>query len=318
MSSSETTDAATKRSKAKTKVEASPSKDDERMLTKCAGGKAWVVSRFPHLLPKPEDVRIMHEPFVGGGAVMKHYLGRVPVRVNDKNAKLMAVYAAVRDEPESLIKILQLMRYDKDEFYRTRTAFNERWFQEEIAMRAAWFIYLNRTCFNGLYRENKLGHFNVPFGDYKNPLICDADGIRAWSEKLRKSNRMLYSIVGTAFGQLGVGDFQPTFDLVGYGDFVFLDCPYVPVNDTTAKFTEYQAGGFSMADQERLAACLPLLDRKGVRFLFTNAGIARELYKGWNILEVAVPRAINSKAGKRGKVPEIFVSNYPLTDPTKA
>ena len=161
---------------------------------------------------------------------------------------------------------------------------------------AARFIYLNRTCFNGLYRVNKKGMFNVPFGAYTNPTICDEENLRAVSEALR----------GT---KIISANFEATLETAKRGDVVYCDPPYLPVS-ITANFTTYTVGGFGLVDQTRLRDVAKALDARGVHVLLSNSDtpLVRKLYKGFRIEEVQAPRRVNSKAGKRGNVGELLIS----------
>jgi DNA adenine methylase len=281
-----------------------------RPLVKCAGGKSWIVAYYSHLLPTLTGSAVMREPFVGGGAVAGYYVGRTAVQINDKNRRLVAVYQAVRDDPERLIAHLDELTYPGD-YYQIRERFNATPPEAETIAQAAWYVYLSYTCFNGVYRENKAGRFNVPVGRYKNPNFCDAEKIRAWNAALRRSREILDALEPRA-SDVTCSDFEPAIARAREKDFVFIDSPY-PAASKTANFNHYQAGGFSTADQVRLAGLLPDLDARGARFLLTNAASTADLYSRWHILEVQVPRHVNSKATKRGAVPEILVSNYPLT-----
>ncbi len=266
-----------------------------KSLVKWAGGKRWVLERFAHLLPA--DITAYHEPFCGSAAVAAHYLGKVPCVLSDRNERLMAMYRGVRDDPDTVIAELRRWPYDAETFRAVRDNFNCLTPGEPFidSTTAAWFIYLNRTCFNGLYRTNRKGEFNVPFGRYTNPTICDEETIRAWHEMLR----------GAA---LRARPWEKSIELASRGDFVFLDPPYL------GTFTGYQAGGFSTEEQARLVRGLESLDIRGVRWMLTNSAAARGLYDGWNVREVQVARPINSRASARGAVGEIIVTNYDVAD----
>ena len=281
-----------------------------RPLVKMAGGKSWIVKSYRDILPASKDVRTYFEPFVGGGAVAGVYIGKIPCIIGDKNEKLVAMYQGVQSEVGTIVKLLRGLTYDKDVYMRVRSDFNHRWSVASQSERAAWFLYLNKTCFNGLFRTNKRGEFNVPFGAYTTPCICDEENLLAWNKAFNDSGV-----------ELCAADFEKCLSLAGEGDFALIDPPYVPANTTTSTFTEYQAGGFGPEDQHRLAALLVDLDRRGVKFLLTNAGGARSLYtsagEAWHVKDVGVKRAINSNASKRGEVKEIMVANYPLVERSK-
>ncbi len=271
-----------------------------RSLLKWAGGKRWLLERYAHLLPDPATITAYREPFLGSGAVATHYIGRAPCVLSDKNDRLMAMYRGVRDYPDSVMDELRRLTYDRPTYEQTRRFFN---FDRNAAALyiAAWFIYLNKTCFNGLYRENRRGEFNVPFGRYTNPTICDEETIRAWSKALATARSTMLVAMG----------WQDALSSATAGEFVFLDPPYVPASDT-ANFTSYTASGFGPRDQEQLGAALRVLDGRGVKWMLTNSAEAAGLYSKWNVMRVDVARPINSKGSGRGKVGEIIVGNYEM------
>lgn len=266
-------------------------------LIKFPGGKRWLVEDYAGLLPKPERVRRYHEPFVGGGAVAGVYLSKVACSISDMNPDLIATYRAVRTEPESVIRSLAPLAYDPDVYARVRGRFNaER--EASDSERAAWFLYLNRAGYNGLVRYSQKGTYNVPFGRYTNPTICDPARIRAASRRLRGASILQQDFTVSCRGA------KP-------GDFIFLDPPYL---NEASSFTAYSAGGFGPADQLRLVEELRDLTHRGVRWLLTNADTEanRALFAEWNLCGVQVKRAINSKGSGRGAVGELLVSNWPL------
>jgi DNA adenine methylase len=266
-------------------------------LLKWPGGKKWLLKSYSHMLPNPADIETYFEPFLGSAAVATHYIGKTTCVLSDTNARLIQMYDGVRDNPLGVIEELKHLAYDADTYHRVRELFNG---PSDNTLRAAQLLYLNKTCFNGLYRENQRGEFNVPFGKYTNPLLCDEENIMAWSKAMNNH--------GTAFFSV---DFDRLFAFAKPGCFFFLDPPYVPVSDT-ANFTAYTARGFGPEDQARLARGLSYIDRCGARFLLTNAAEAMPLYPGWPIAVASVARSINSKGDKRGKVDEILVTNYPV------
>lgn len=270
-------------------------------LLRYAGAKPWL-DEYPQFLPDPLEVAqrggFYREPFAGSAAVARRYFGRCPVVLADRNERLVAMYRGVRDAPDRVVEILRPFRYDEGVYYAARGVFNHGWLDD--AETAALLIYLNHTCFNGLYRENQSGEFNVPFGDYKNPKILDEAAIRAWSAALRSGV------------DLRAAHYRDVLQGVGPGDFVFLDPPYVPAS-STANFTEYQAGGFGLADQAELAEWLVYLNAIGARWVLTNSAKARELYARWHVVEVAVKRSVGAKGDSRKKATEIVVSNRALS-----
>ena len=249
---------------------------------------------MPHV---PESVGRYYEPFVGGGALFFR-LGHPEAILGDDNGELVHCWTMVRDRPEALITALREHVYEKDYYYEVR-ARDPR--ELTPIRRAARTIYLNRTGFNGLYRVNKSGGFNVPFGRYKNPLICDETNLLACSKFL----------AGTDLRQ---GGFAQTVQEAGEGDFVYFDPPYVPVS-ATANFTDYRPGGFGWDDHVRLAETMETLAQRGVKVVLSNSdgpGV-RGLYEGLKApnLKVHVLRAnrsINSNAARRGKVNELLVT----------
>lgn len=273
-----------------------------RPLLKWAGGKKWLVERYAHMLPDPADIQTYFEPFLGGAAVATRYIGKTTCVLSDVNARLIQMYEGVRDEPEAVIGRLKQLEYRREVYNLVRRKFNEpvNDTQPNVA-RAVQFIYLNKTCFNGLFRVNKKGDFNVPFGKHTNPTICDEENIRTWSAAMNNSGTAFYCV-----------DFERLFSFAKPGCFYFLDSPYVPVSET-ADFTSYTAAGFGPEDQARLAKGLEMLDRRGAKFLLTNAAEAMPLYgSSWNVMVAPVARSINSKGTRRGNVDEILVTNYPV------
>lgn len=267
-----------------------------RPFLKWVGGKSQLLGGLDARMPS--GFRRYFEPFVGGGALFFHRRPHTAV-LSDLNQELIDCYLAIRDRLGEVLGVLRGHVYEKDHFYAVRE-------QEPAdlspAERAARTIYLNRVGFNGLYRVNSKGRFNVPFGRYANPLICDEDNLPACSAALRNAD-------------LRVAPFEETLAQAGPGDFVYLDPPYVPVSQT-ASFTSYVPGGFGLREQRRLAAELVGLHGRGARFLLSNADVpqARELYAslpipGLRIDTILASRAINSRPDARGKVSELLVSN---------
>lgn len=265
--------------------------DTPRPFLKWAGGKRQIL---PTLLARlPDFPGCYFEPFVGAGALF-FALGPKSAVLNDSNARLVATYRAVRDDPEGVIARLGRMRYDREFYYRVRAMDVDGLPDVEVA---AWMIYLNRAGFNGLYRVNSAGRFNVPFGRYANPVICDAENLRACSRLLQRAD-------------IRCGDFADAVQDARPGDFVYFDPPYVPLS-RSANFTAYTAGGFGMRDQERLRDLARDLKARGVAILLSNSGapLVRELYlDGFRVEEVLAGRAINSRADRRGDVVELLVS----------
>jgi DNA adenine methylase len=261
-----------------------------RPFLKWAGGKSQLLDQLWEF--RPGRFARYHEPFLGGGAF---FFRLQPERalLSDVNAELINCYETVRDKPKQLLTALKKHTYDEEHFYQVRDSS-----PKGSVPRAARTIFLNKTAFNGLYRVNSQGKFNVPFGRYKKPLFRDPETINACSAALRSVD-------------LSVCDFEKSLARAKAGDFVYLDPPYVPVSNT-ADFTSYAAGGFGWNEQERLARAVALLDQRGVKFMLSNSDVPalRSLYKGFRIEQVLATRRINSRGDRRGNTPEIVVLNY--------
>ena len=268
-------------------------------IVKWVGGKGRLLAQLGPLLPPAAEERRHVEPFMGGAAM---FFARRPQRalLSDVNPELIGVYQAVRDDVEGVITALSRLAaagHAAEAYYGVRTRYNtER--RASQTSRAAMFLYLNKTCFNGLHRVNRRGEFNVPAGKYKNPRIVDVDNLRAASAALASAE-----IRRAGFEEL-LGSARP-------GDFVYLDPPYVPLS-MTASFTAYAQEGFGPADQERLRDVYRELDRRGCRLMLSNSDVpfVRELYREWRIDVVMAPRAISCDGAKRQSVAEVVVRNY--------
>jgi DNA adenine methylase len=263
---------------------------------KWAGGKQRLLAQYKPYFPPREQIKHYYEPFIGSAAVFfhQHYS---PATLSDQNEKLIEVYRLVRDDVDRVIAALRPHRNEADYFYTIRA-------QDPAllspAERAARLIFLNKTCYNGLYRENSKGEFNVPFGRYKNPKICD-------EVRLREASAALQGI------HLKVGDFAKVVATAVAGEFVYFDPPYVPLSPTSS-FTSYNKNGFGLADQERLAETVAELTERKVKVMLSNssADIVYELYgrSGYRIIDIQARRNINSKASRRGPVKELLILNY--------
>ncbi|HSM82740.1 MAG TPA: DNA adenine methylase [Nodosilinea sp.] len=264
-----------------------------RPFLKWAGGKGRLLSQYEPFFPAQIDT--YYEPFLGGGAVFFHLAGRVRRAVlGDINPELVNVYRCVRDEVEALIRHLREHQrwHSPDYYYQVR----QRQGRSPVE-RAARLIYLNKTCYNGLYRENSQGHFNVPVGKYKNPAICDPSLLRAASAALQ-----IAEIQTFPFEHLRSHPFSPQ-------DFVYFDPPYHPIS-ATSSFTGYSRYGFTSADQERLAEVFAALAAQGLGVMLSNSDceFIRELYSGFSLHAILAARAINSRAGCRGKINELLIT----------
>ena len=238
------------------------------------------------------------EPFVGGGAL---FFARRPERalLADVNPQLCATYEAVRDEVERVIAHLRTLSaaHGPERYYHVRHRYNHGQ-RLSRAERAAMFVYLNKTCFNGLHRVNRRGEFNVPAGRYQNPRILDEGLLRAASAELQRA-------------ELRCASFEGLLAWAKPGDFVYFDPPYEPVSQT-ANFTAYAQQGFGREDQTRLRDVYAELDRRRCKLMLSNSDVPfiRDLYRKFRIDLVAAPRAINCDATRRGLVSEVVVRNY--------
>jgi DNA adenine methylase len=258
---------------------------------KWAGGKA---SLLPELLKHvPARLRSYHEPFVGGGAL---FFAIAPPRavLSDLNGELIHCWQQVRDDALGVLDALSEHVYQREHFEQVRASEPSCL---PAAGRAARFIYLNKTCFNGLWRVNRAGRFNVPFGRYHNPSFHHP-------ALLLRASRALRGI------DLLHAPFETALRRTSPGDFVYLDPPYDPVSET-ASFTSYTRDAFRWEDQERLAAACAALDARGVRFLLSNSATprVRRLYRAFEKRLVRAPRHISCKGGGRGRVDELLVFN---------
>jgi DNA adenine methylase len=239
------------------------------------------------------------EPFVGGGALFFGLSSQIEqATLVDSNLELALTYQVIRKDPEELIARLrrEAARHSPDHYYRMR----ERAPRDPVGT-AVRFLYLNKTCFNGLYRVNKSGKFNAPLGRYANPAIVSEENIRACSGALQKAT-MLH------------GDFESIRPLVQRGDFVYFDPPYHPTSDDS--FTAYTANNFTEKDQVRLRDFAVELGRRGVRVLLSNSRtrLIEDLYRRASFTKhvVCAPRFVNCKPGERGRVEELLITNYKL------
>jgi DNA adenine methylase len=280
-----------------------------RPFIKWAGGKGQLLPELSRRLPA--RFRRYHEPFVGGAALFFHLYNAGSLHagavLSDYNPELILCYKAVRDDVDLLIEVLRehtRHRLDSEYFLQVRSWDRQPGFAQRSPIeRAARTIFLNRTCYNGLYRLNNKGQFNAPFGYYKNPLICDPDNLRAVSMALQDVD-------------LRVGDFGAVLDEADPGDLVYFDPPYVPVS-ATASFTHYTGQTFGPEDQRRLAALFDALMERGVYVMLSNSHtpLTRELYAAHAVSTsvVLASRKINCDGRKRGSVEELIVCSYKTT-----
>lgn len=262
-----------------------------RPFLKWAGGKNRLIRQYQPYFPEFTNY---YEPFLGGGAVFFHLQPQNAV-LSDINPELINTYCCVKEQVEEVIDILQKHQgqHSKDYYYKMRSLTPNT----EIE-RAARFIYLNRTCFNGLYRENSKGKFNVPIGRYKNPQICNP-------ELLRSASTALQNV------KIDVKPFESVLEAANSSeDFVYFDPPYYPVS-STSNFTAYSRDVFSKNDQNKLKEIFVELAGRGVKVMLSNSDcdFIRDLYSQFKIHKISAARSINSNGKKRGNVSEILVAS---------
>lgn len=269
-------------------------------IVKWAGGKRQLLDVIMPLIP---EFGTYYEPFVGGGAVL-FSLRPVKAVINDSNRELMNVYRVVKEQPEELIALLRehSEKNSREYFYQIRAQDRslESYMGMSDAERAARIIYLNKTCFNGLFRVNRAGEFNTPWGRYKNPNIVNENAVRAMSLYLNQADILLLC-----------EDYRETFKGIGKDAFVYFDPPYMPLS-ASASFTGYTAAGFGPQQQRELKKQCDLLNRRGVRFLLSNSccQFIEDLYRDYIIDRVPARRAVNAKGDRRGAVDELLIRNY--------
>lgn len=294
---------------------------------KWAGGKTQLIDEidkyFPVALASGEIDKYI-EPFVGGGAIFLHIAQSYPVKeffIYDINPELILAYSTIQKNVEGLIELLTTIETEylaldeqarKDYFYQIRSQFNAQRKQIDFqAYNSAWIertallIFLNKTCFNGLFRVNSKGEFNTPVGRYKNPTICDSRNLLGMAEILQKTH-------------IHLGDFTTCQELVDKHSLVYLDPPYRPLSKT-ANFNAYSAHKFDDIEQIRLRDFFRLLDSKGAKLILSNSDPKNEVitddffdiaYQEYHLKRVKASRAINSKGSKRGAISEILIMNY--------
>lgn len=279
------------REKRKNKMERIPT------FVKWAGGKKQLIEQFKPFFP--EKINRYIEPFVGGGAVLFYVLKTYKpkeVFIFDINSELINTYEIIRDDVENLIKELKKLKqlHNKENYYKIRSEDPKLLSKLTSASR---FIYLNKTCFNGLYRVNSKGGFNVPIGSYKNPLICPEEDLREIS-KLLKNVKIIN------------GSFEECLKYAKKNDFVYFDPPYYPLKKSS--FTTYTKDNFLEDEQKQLRELFEKLGKKGCKVMLSNsdAKFIRDLYKDYNVSFVKATRMINCDATKRGKINEVVVTNY--------
>jgi DNA adenine methylase len=268
---------------------------------KWAGGKRQLISKIRPLIP--QNYRFYFEPFVGAGALLFELQPQLAI-ISDANSELINCYKVVKDQPEELIKHACSHPINKKYFYRLRSQDRNEDFNGLSPLeRASRVIFLNKTCYNGLFRVNSRGQFNVPFGKYKDPTVVDALVIRAVSRYLNSTNIQILN-----------KDFALAVATARRDDFIYFDPPYDPVSDTSS-FTGYNLHSFDRTEQRRLKEVCDDLHNRGCKLLLSNSatGFIRQLYsdrKRYKVVEVNANRSINSVANNRGKVSELLIFNY--------
>ncbi|WP_319507244.1 DNA adenine methylase [uncultured Methanolobus sp.] len=269
-----------------------------RPFLKWAGGKRQLLEEInTHV---PNKINTYYEPFIGAGAVLFNLQAKKAV-IGDTNSELINCYHVIKDNLDELIEDLNKHKNEKDYFYSIRELDRtENYNDLSPIIKASRIIYLNKTCYNGLFRVNSQGQFNTPFGKYKNPKIVDEIVLKAVSKYLNNSHVKIQNC-----------DFEECVSAAKKGDFVYFDPPYDPVSDT-ASFTGYDINGFNKDQQQRLKDVFEELTNNGINCMLSNSKtpFITELYKEYNIINVSATRNINSKASKRGKIEEVLVLNY--------
>lgn len=286
-------------------------------FVKWAGGKSQLLGKIEQFIDCGRPLKKYAEPMVGGGALLFDVVGRFGFReyyISDSNAELINAYKAIKNSHEDVIDHLEDMQKTylsmdengrKYRYYTVRERFNQMKLCEANSVeKAALFIFLNRTCFNGLYRVNRRGFFNVPMGSYKNPTICDSENIRAVAAALEDV-------------EIVCGDFELSESFIDKNTFVYIDPPYRPISDT-AYFTSYGTKEFDDGEQIRLAEFIGRIDKAGAKVVLSNSdpkntdendNFFEDLYSGYTIEKTEAARAINSKAENRGKINELIIHN---------
>lgn len=268
-------------------------------VLKWVGGKRQLIETFAPLLPK--KITSYCEPFVGGGALLFH-LQPNTAYINDINTDLICVYTVIKEKVDELIEELKNYKNDSDFFYSVRDWDRDKEKYQSLSNieKAARILYLNKTCYNGLYRVNNAGEFNSPFGNYRNPNIVNGPVLRAVSAYFNAAEIHFSSI-----------DYSKVLTGIKKGTFVYLDPPYDPISETSS-FTGYSKGGFSKEEQIRLRQCCDELNKRGIKFMLSNSAtpFIMEQYTSYNITIVQAKRAVNSVGNKRGDVDEVVVRNY--------
>lgn len=269
-------------------------------VLKWVGGKRQILPDIVELMPKQLNRQTYYEPFLGGGAVLFHLQPRNAI-VNDFNSELVNLYIVIRDHLEELLQDLRLHVNEPEYFYHLRSLDRTPEFENlTLVQKASRVVFLNKTCFNGLYRVNSSGEFNTPFGRYKNPNIVNEPTLRAVSRYLNNNNIQLLN-----------GDYAEAVANADRRSFVYFDPPYHPIS-ASSNFTGYIEGGWNENDQIRLRELCDQLTERNVKFLLSNSStdFIRNQYANYEIKTVLASRSINSNGGRRGDVEEVLIRNY--------
>ncbi|MGX7014727.1 DNA adenine methylase [Vagococcus silagei] len=270
---------------------------------KWAGGKRQLIPEMKKYYPK--EFKRYYEPFVGAGSVFMD-IQHSDIVINDFNSELINAYKVIQNELELLIDELKSYqeKNNKEDYYIVREYDRDGTLDKMSSTeKAARLIYLNKTCYNGLFRVNSSGQFNVPFGNYKNPKILDETTLKAVSKYLNKNKVIILN-----------GDYKEAVKSAKKGDFIYLDPPYAPLSDDSQSFVGYTLNGFGVREQEELRNTFVELDKKGCFVMLSNSSVPliHELYKEYKstTLILGANRMINNVANKRGKVDEVLIMNY--------
>lgn len=287
-----------KEAKAKQTPEVEKKNSQPQPFLKWAGGKRQLLPVIRRYIPR--QFKTYYEPFVGAGAVLFDLRPEQAV-INDINGELINCYRVIKESPEALVKDVRKHRNEKAYFYSVRALDrNPNYKVLSPVERASRLIYLNKSCYNGLFRVNSKGEFNTPFGKYKNPRYVQEEAILAISRYL---NRNSVEIKNTGF--------DAAVETAAKGDFIYFDPPYDPVSET-ASFTSYSLSPFGREEQVHLKETADLLGRRGCKVMLSNSATEyiQELYKEYRTIRVPASRSINSVAGSRGKIDELLILNY--------
>ena len=287
---------------------------NSKPFLKWAGGKSQLISQIESNLPEDldSDEYTYIEPFVGSGAILFWIIQKYPnikkIVINDINQELINVYKTIVNDPQNLINILKQYQKDyhqltndserKEYYYNKRTQFNSK--NESIVTQSALFIFLNKTCFNGLFRVNRKGEFNVPIGNYKKPTICDEENLLACSAVLQNATILC-------------GDYHETLNYVGEKSIFYFDPPYKPISKTS-NFNSYSKDQFGDSEQDRLKKFCDMVDAQNYKWILSNSDTGDDffdiLYSQYKINRVKAKRSINSAGSKRGEINELLIKNF--------